>query len=267
MTFIMGILNVTPDSFSDGGRFDSVAEAVAAGIRLRDLGADLVDVGGESTRPGAARVSVEEEQSRVIPVIRGLVAASVDVSVDTMNADTALAAAEAGASVINDVSGGLADPEMYRAVAQSRLMYIAMHWRGHSTGMDDLASYDDVVVDVRTELKARLAEMFVWGVDPGQVVLDPGLGFAKRAEHNWQLLARLDELASLGHPLLIGASRKRFLGELLPEGATTHDRDLPSAVVSALAARAGAWGVRVHDVTSTRAALAVTDAWTNGRSA
>ena len=259
---IFGILNVTPDSFSDGGQFP---DAVARGVELVAQGADIVDVGGESTRPGAERVDAAVEQERVIPVIEGLVAAGVPVSIDTMNASTALAAAAAGASVINDVSGGLADPEMYRAVAQTKLLYIAMHWRGHSTGMDDLAVYDDVVTDVRTELKARLAEMFVWGIDPGQVVLDPGLGFAKRAEHNWQLLARLDELASLGHPLLIGASRKRFLGDLLPKGATTDERDLPSAVVSALAAQAGAWGLRVHDVASTRTALAVTDAIAKGR--
>ena len=262
---VFGILNVTPDSFSDGGQFADAAEAVARGVQLHAQGADIVDVGGESTRPGAERVDPAEEQERVIPVIRGLVAAGVPVSVDTMNSATALAAAEAGASVINDVSGGLADPEMYRAVAKSKLLYIAMHWRGHSTDMDDLATYDDVVVDVRNELKARLAEMLVWGIEAEQIVLDPGLGFAKNGEHNWQLLGRLDELASLGYPLLIGASRKRFLGELLPEGATTADRDLPTAVVSALAAQAGVWAVRVHDIPSTRAALGVFEAWKNGR--
>lgn len=258
---VFAILNVTPDSFSDGGQFP---DPVARGLEIFAQGADIVDVGGESTRPGAERVDPAVEQERVIPVIEGLVAGGVPVSIDTMNASTALAAAAAGASVINDVSGGLADPEMYRAVAQSKLMYIAMHWRGHSSGMNELATYDDVVTDVRTELKARLAEMFVWGIDPNQVVLDPGLGFAKTGEHNWQLLARLDELASLGHPLLIGASRKRFLGEVLPEGAASADRDLPTAVVSALAARAGAWAVRVHDVPGTRAALKVSDAWQNG---
>ena len=264
---VFAILNVTPDSFSDGGQFADAAAAVARGVQLREQGADIVDVGGESTRPGAERVDPAEEQERVIPVIRGLVAAGVPVSVDTMNASTALAAAEAGASVINDVSGGLADPEMYRTVAQSKLLYIAMHWRGHSDSMDDLATYDDVVVDVRNELKARLAEMFVWGIAAEQVVLDPGLGFAKRAEHNWQLLGRLDELATLGHPVLIGASRKRFLGDLLPEGATIADRDLPTAIVTALAAQAGVWAVRVHDVRSTRAALGVFEAWKNGRTA
>lgn len=266
MTQVFAILNVTPDSFSDGGQFDSADEAVARGIELARQGADVVDVGGESTRPGAERVDPAEEQERVIPVIRGLVAAGVTVSIDTMNSATALAAAEAGASVINDVSGGLADPDMYRVVAQTKRLYIAMHWRGHSTDMDSLAVYDDVVTDVRTELKARLAEMFVWGVEREQVVLDPGLGFAKHAEHNWQLLGRIDELATLGHPLLIGASRKRFLGGVLPEGAATADRDLPTAVVSAFAAQAGVWAVRVHDVPSTRTALGVVDAWREGRS-
>ncbi|CAN5248883.1 dihydropteroate synthase [soil metagenome] len=264
---VFAILNVTPDSFSDGGQFPDAAAAVARGVELHAQGADIVDVGGESTRPGAARVDPAEEQERVIPVVRGLVAAGVPVSIDTMNASTALAAAGAGASVINDVSGGLADPDMYRAVAQTKLLYIAMHWRGHSTSMDELATYDDVVVDVRNELKARLAEMLVWGITADQVVLDPGLGFAKRASHNWQLLARMDELATLGHPLLIGASRKRFLGDLLPEGSTTLDRDLPTAVVSAFAAQSGAWAVRVHDVPSTRAAIAVSEALTNGRTA
>ncbi len=262
---VFAILNVTPDSFSDGGQFENADEAVARGIELMAQGAHIVDVGGESTRPGAERVDPDEEQARVLPVIRGLVAAGVPVSIDTMNSVTALAAAEAGASVINDVSGGLADPEMYRVVAQTKLLYIAMHWRGHSADMDSLAVYDDVVTDVRTELKARLAEMFVWGVEKEQVVLDPGLGFAKTAEHNWQLLGRLDELASLGHPLLIGASRKRFLADVLPEGASKTDRDLPTAVVGAFAAQAGVWALRVHDVASTRTALNVVDAWKAGR--
>ena len=262
---IFAILNVTPDSFSDGGQFANAEEAVARGIRLAEQGADIIDVGGESTRPGAERISVDEEQERVLPVVRGLVAARIPVSVDTMNAATALAAAEAGASVINDVSGGLADPGMYRAVASTGLLYVAMHWRGHSSTMNDLASYGDVVADVRSELEARLAEMIVSGVSTDRVILDPGLGFAKNAEHNWALLSRLDALASLGQPLLVGASRKRFLADLLPEGAPVADRDLPTAVVSALAAQAGVWALRVHDITSTRAALGVWTAWQNGR--
>ena len=259
---IVAILNVTPDSFSDGGQFASVDEAIERGIQLHGQGASLVDVGGESTRPGAERVAVDQEQSRVIPVIEGLVAAGVPVSVDTMHAETAWAAARAGASVINDVSGGLADPEMYRVVAESRLTYIAMHWRGFSSDMQSLATYDDVVVDVRNELKARLAEMIVWGIDLNRVILDPGLGFAKTAEHNWQLLARLDELQSLGHRLLIGASRKRFLE---PFAAEPVDRDEASATISALAAEAGVWGVRVHNVEATARALDVANAWIGAR--
>lgn len=262
---VMGILNVTPDSFSDGGQFEHVDRAIEHGIELREQGADIVDVGGESTRPGADRVPPAQEQQRVIPVIKALVAEGVTVSIDTMNAETAMAAAKAGASIINDVSGGLADPEMYRTVAATDLLYIAMHWRGHSTEMANLAHYDDVVTDVRTELKDRLAEMMVWGVNPDRVVLDPGLGFAKTARHNWQLLARLDELSSLGYPLLIGASRKRFLGKLLPKDATISDRDLATAVISSAAAQANAWGVRVHDVPSTQVALAVYTAMQKGK--
>lgn len=254
----MAILNVTPDSFSDGGRFASWQDAVAEGIRLRDLGADLIDVGGESTRPGAQRVSQREEMARVIPVIRGLVAAGVEVSIDTVNSKTALAAADAGAAVINDVSGGLADAGMYEAVAATGLAYIAMHSRGPSNAE---VTYRDVVTEVRNDLKQRLAEMTVYGVDPDRVVLDPGLGFAKTAEHNWQLLSRLDELATLGHPILVGASRKRFLS---PWGAEPEQRDAATAVISALAARSGAWGVRVHDVESTRLALGVESVWKNG---
>lgn len=263
---VFAILNVTPDSFSDGGRFSDRGSAIGHGIELFEHGADYVDVGGESTRPGAERVPVEEEQARVLPVIRGLVAAGVPVSIDTMNALTALAAADAGASVINDVSGGLADPGMYRVVASTGLDYIAMHWRGHSTDMQSLATYGDVVGDVRRELKGRLAEMIVSGVDLARVVLDPGLGFSKTSEHNWQLLGRLPELQSLGHRVLVGASRKRFLGELLPDDAGSGDRDLPTAVISALAAQVGVWGIRVHDIASTRAALGVWTAWQNGRS-
>jgi dihydropteroate synthase len=254
---VMGILNVTPDSFSDGGQFERVDDAIAHGVELREQGADVVDVGGESTRPGAHRVPPAQEQARVIPVIEALVAEGVTVSVDTMNSETALAAANAGASIINDVSGGLADPEMYRTVAATDLTYIAMHWRGHSTEMANLAQYDDVVTDVRTELKVRLADMLVWGINPDRIVLDPGLGFAKTARHNWALLARLDELSSLGYPVLIGASRKRFLGKLLPKQAPSTERDLATAVISSVAAQAGVWGVRVHDVPSTQVALSV----------
>ena len=281
---VLGILNVTPDSFSDGGRFSATDVAVARGIELRDQGADYVDVGGESTRPGAQRVPAEEEQRRVIPVVSKLVEAGVRVSVDTMNSATAMAAADAGASIINDVSGGLADPDMYRVVAQMELIYIAMHWRGspphgrsiladrpepaawaHARGSGDMATYEDVVADVRDELKARVAEMLVWGIKPDRIILDPGIGFAKTAEHNWKLLGHLPELASLGYPVLVGTSRKRFLGSFLPDDAAPDQRDDATAITTALAAASGAWGVRVHDVPSTRLALAIAAAWQNGK--
>jgi dihydropteroate synthase len=264
---IMGVLNVTPDSFSDGGRYESFDDAIAHGLALRDQGAQLIDVGGESTRPGATRVPVEEEIARVVPVVRELVAAGVTVSVDTMNADTAVAAASAGASIINDVSGGLADSGMYRVVAETGLEYIAMHWRRAGSHGNDAPVYGDVVAEVREELKVRLAEMVVWGIDLRKVVLDPGIGFAKSAEHNWRLLGHLPEFATLGHRLLVGVSRKRFLGALLPEGAPTAERDLPTAVLSALAAEAGVWAVRVHDAESTRVALATWQALDDGRNA
>jgi dihydropteroate synthase len=261
MTIIMGILNVTPDSFSDGGRFDRTDAAIARGLELRDAGAALIDVGGESTRPGATKVDPADEQSRVLPVISALAQEGVSVSVDTMNATTALAAVEAGAQFINDVSGGLADEGMARVVAETGAHYAVMHWRGSA----DLAPvFGDVVAEVRAELKTRVAELVVAGVDPAKIVLDPGLGFGKAAEHNWALLAHLDELASLGHGILIGASRKRFIGALLPEGAPMEDRDLPTAVISALVARQGAWAVRVHDVPSTRLALEVAAAMSDG---
>ena len=262
MTRIMAILNVTPDSFSDGGQFADVDEAIKRGVELRDQGADIVDVGGESTRPGAERVPTAEEQSRVLPVVRELVAAGVTVSLDTMNAETALAGAAAGASIINDVSGGLADPEMYRAVAETGVSYVAMHWRrGLDAGVAE--TYDDVVADVRQELKERLAEMIIWGIDLRKVILDPGLGFAKTAEQSWALLGHLSDLGTLGHPVLVGSSRKRFVRALRPEGEVA-DHDAATAAISALAASAGAWGVRVHDVPATKLALDTWNAWQNG---
>ena len=261
----MGVVNVTPDSFSDGGRWFDADAAIAHALELAEAGADLLDVGGESTRPGAARVEPEEELRRVVPVIRELAGRGLRVSVDTMRATTAAAAVEAGAEIINDVSAGLADEAMARIAAESGARYVAMHWRGHSDRMDELARYADVAAEVRDELAARVDALVAAGVAPDRLILDPGLGFAKRAEHNWELLARLDVLAGLGLPLLVGASRKRFLGALLPEGAPVEDRDLPTAVVSALSAQAGAWGVRVHDVRSTRVALDVAGAWQSGR--
>lgn len=263
---IMGILNVTPDSFSDGGLYDSVAGAITHAVELHEQGADIIDVGGESTRPGAQRITAEQEAERVLPVISAIIARGIPVSIDTMNSRTAMLAADAGVSIINDVSGGHADPEMYRVVAATGLHYIAMHWRGHlNADVSNTSDFDSVVTDVRTELKARIAEMIVWGISPERIILDPGLGFSKTADDNWQLLRHLSELGTLGYPIVVGASRKRFLGELLPQGAPATDRDPATAVISALAAQHGAWGVRVHDVKSTRTALDVWAAW-NGAS-
>ncbi len=267
---VMGILNVTPDSFSDGGRYVDRSHAVAHGVAMRDAGADLVDVGGESTRPGAQRIDAETERERVLPVVRELVAAGVRVSVDTTRSEVALACVEAGAAMVNDVSGGLADPRMAAVVAESRTPWVIMHWRGHSAGMAQLAGYEDVIGEVRSELVARVDHAVMAGVDPGRIVLDPGLGFAKNASHNWALLRRLDVFVDLGFPVLVGASRKRFLGELLASAdgdpRTPAGRDIATAAISALAANAGAWGVRVHDVESTMDAIAVAAACRLGAS-
>jgi dihydropteroate synthase len=257
MTLVMGILNVTPDSFSDGGRWASTDAAIAHARELVDQGADLIDVGGESTRPGASRVTPADEQARVVPVITELARDGIVVSVDTLNSGTAAAAAGAGATIINDVSGGLADPLMASVAARTGLTFIAMHWRGHAQEMDSLADYGNVVTEVRDELAARVAELEAAGVSRDKIVLDPGLGFSKRSWHNWELLAHLDAFDELGLPLMVGASRKRFLAEVTGADAPIPDRDLPTAVISVLAAQAGAWAVRVHDVRSTRRALAV----------
>jgi dihydropteroate synthase len=247
----MGVLNVTPDSFSDGGLFDSASAAIKHGRELAAHGADLVDVGGESTRPGAHRVTAAEEIARVVPVITALVAADVVVSVDTMRADVAQAAVAAGAHIVNDVSGGLADPDMVHAVAAMRVPYIAMHWRGFSDRMDDLAVYNDVVGEVVSELAERAATAVSAGISPDRLVIDPGIGFAKTAEHNWALLQRLDALAGLGLPVLIGASRKRFLGSLLAAADGTArevaQREDATTAITAIAAHAGVWAVRVHE--------------------
>jgi len=262
---VVGVLNVTPDSFSDGGCFLDRGHAVAHGIAMRDAGADVVDVGGESTRPGAGRVEADVEQARVLPVIRELVAAGVRVSIDTTRAAVAENALDAGASMINDVSGGLADPAMAAVAASARVPWILMHWRGHSDRMNALAGYVDVVEEVRAELVARADAAVLAGIDPSRLVLDPGLGFAKTAAHNWALLRRLDVLVALGFPVLVGASRKRFLGELLTDGdgnpRPAAGREVATAAVTALAAQAGVWGVRVHDVRSSMDAAAVSAAW------
>jgi dihydropteroate synthase len=257
----MGVLNVTPDSFSDGGSWSERAVAVDHGLELLAQGADIVDVGGESTRPGATPVDPAEERERVVPVIRALADAGATVSVDTRNADTARAAVDAGARLVNDVSGGTHDRGMARAVAETGVRYVAMHWGG---GAEATPRYADVVAEVRDALRERIADLIAAGVDPGRIVVDPGLGFGKAADDNWRLLGHLPELAALGHDVLVGASRKRFVGALLPDGSTMGDRDLPTAIVSALAARAGAWAVRVHDVPSTRLALQVQDSWQEG---
>jgi len=253
----MGVLNVTPDSFSDGGRWASTDAAIEHGLLLHAQGADLIDVGGESTRPGATRVAPEQEQRRILPVVAELARQGLRLSIDTLNAATALAGAKAGASIINDVSGGLADPGMAGVAADTGLTFVAMHWRAHAQEMDTLADYGDVVTDVVAELSARVDALTAAGVARDRIVLDPGLGFSKTAEHNWQLINRIDAVAGLGLPVMVGASRKRFLAEVLPVGAPVIDRDLPTAVVSVLAAQAGAWAVRVHDVTATRTALNV----------
>lgn len=248
----MGVLNVTPDSFSDGGRYLHLDDALSHGVEMWSDGADLVDIGGESTRPGAERVAPDLEIARVLPVIKGLSAAGVAVSVDTTRAKVAEAALAAGAVIVNDVSGGLADPDMARVVADAGVPWILMHWRGYSKDMDSLATYDDVVTNVRDELSARVDAALAAGVSPDALVLDPGLGFAKRAEHNWALLRRLDVLQAMGFPVLVGASRKRFLGSLLAdkEGVPRppDGREDATAAISALVAAAGVWGVRVHDV-------------------
>ena len=260
-TAILGILNVTPDSFSDGGLWLDRDAAVRHAVDMVAQGADVIDVGGESTRPGAGRIAVSEEQRRVLPVVRDLVARGITVSVDTTNASTAAAAIEAGASIVNDVSGGLADPEMDDLIVASDARFVVMHWRGPSDEMAGAAHYRDVVGEVVSHLEFRAAELIVKGVDPDRLILDPGLGFAKNGAHNWQLLRHLDRLVALGPPVLVGASRKRFIGGLLPEGTAPGDRDLPSAIVAALAVHDGVWGVRVHDVALTRQALDVVAAW------
>ena len=257
---IMGVVNVTPDSFSDGGRWLDPDQAVAHGMELAAQGADLLDVGGESTRPGAKRPPADVELSRVLPVVTTLAQEGMTVSVDTMRAEVAQACLQAGAEVVNDVSGGLADPRMSALVAEAGVPFVAMHWRAHSAQMDRHADYADVVSEVVTELGERVEALVVAGVAREQIILDPGFGFSKEAHHNWQLLAGLPSVVALGHRVLVGTSRKRFLGgfaEHRVEPAPATERDAATAATSLLAAQAGAWAVRVHDVPSTRDALAV----------
>ena len=261
---MVGVLNVTPDSFSDGGRYADLDAAVAHGILLRDQGAGLVDVGGESTRPGAERIDADTEIGRVVPVIRALAAAGVPMSIDTTRASVAAAALQAGATVVNDVSGGLADPTMAKVVADAGCPWILMHWRGHSRDMQRLAVYRDVVAEVREELAQRIEEALTAGVARDKIIIDPGLGFAKSAEHNWQLSAHLDRIMSLGYPVLFASSRKSYLGRLLadPDGTPrpVDEREAATIATTVLAVAAGVWGVRAHDVRSTVDAIAVWEA-------
>ncbi|MFC6010088.1 dihydropteroate synthase [Nocardia lasii] len=263
---VMGVVNVTADSFSDGGRYLDPELAIAHGIAMYEAGADIVDVGGESTRPGADRVDPGAEVARVRPVIRGLVAAGVPTSVDTMRAEVAEAALAAGASVVNDVSGGRADPNMVKVVADAGVPWILMHWRADADyrHLGPADHYTDVVAEVRAELATQVDLAVAAGVAPDRLILDPGLGFAKNAEHNWELLAALPEFVADGFPILIGASRKRFLGALLADASGPRPpdgRETATATLSALAATHGAWGVRVHDVRASLDAVAVVDAW------
>ncbi|WP_353508645.1 dihydropteroate synthase [Intrasporangium sp.] len=260
-TLVMGVVNVTPDSFSDGGVWFEPEAALAHGRDVLAAGADIIDVGGESTRPGADRPSVEEELRRVLPVVRDLAEQGAIVSIDTMRAAVAAAALDAGASVVNDVSGGLADPDMVPVVVEAGVPYVAMHWRGHSVDMQSLAVYDDVVADVCRELASRRDALLGAGLSENLLVLDPGLGFAKTADHNWSLMAALPALHELGHPILLGASRKAFLGRLGRRAGEAPRppaaRDLETTATSVMAAMAGLWCVRVHDVESTARVLAV----------
>ncbi|OBH20561.1 dihydropteroate synthase [Mycobacterium sp. E3247] len=262
----MGVLNVTDDSFSDGGRYLDTGNAVAHGLALAADGADIVDVGGESTRPGAARIDSRVETSRVIPVVKELVAEGITVSIDTMHAEVAQAALQNGARIVNDVSGGRADPAMAPLLADAGVPWVLMHWRSVSADRPHAAPhYDDVVAEVRAELLASVDAAVAAGVDPAKLVIDPGLGFAKTGQHNWALLRALPQFVATGIPVLLGASRKRFLGTLLagPDGSPRppDGRETATAVISALAALHGAWGVRVHDVRATADALKVVEAW------
>jgi dihydropteroate synthase len=248
---IMGILNVTPDSFADGGRHNEFDAAVARGLEMIEEGVDIIDIGGESTRPGAERVSEAEEIERTIPVITELAKHGARISIDTMRASTAEAAIEAGASIINDVSGGLADPHMLQTAARLRVPYIAMHWRGQSKDMNSKAIYNDVVIDVISELQERITAALDAGIEVGNLIIDPGLGFAKDAEHNWEIIDSIDSFVDLGYPVLVGASRKRFLG-----GDSPDEREQATIDLTKRLATTGVWAVRVHSVKPHKEVLA-----------
>lgn len=263
---VMGVVNVTPDSFSDGGRYLATDDAVAHGRALLADGADILDIGGESTRPGATRPLVAEELARVVPVIEELAAAGAVISVDTMRAEVAAAALRAGARIVNDVSGGLADPAILAVAAEHGAVFVAMHWRAHSTQMqskEHLAYADGVVPTVRSELEQRIEAALAAGIDEGRLVVDPGLGFSKTADGNWELLAGIDRIQELGYPVLVGASRKAFLGRLLADpGGTPRpvgERESAHAAITVFLADHGVWCTRVHDVLATRDALAAAE--------
>jgi len=248
---VMGILNVTPDSFSDGGEFETVESAVAHGLAMIAEGADIIDIGGESTRPGAVRITEEEELSRVIPVIKELSHHGAVISIDTMRSGVARAAVEAGAIYINDVSGGLADSQMHHVVADLGTKYILMHWRGHSVDMNSKAIYNDVVEEVKAELMEQVGKALAAGIAKEKIILDPGIGFAKESEHNWELIRHITKIVDLGYPVLVGASRKRFLG-----GDSPVEREAATLKITEDLLATGIWGVRVHRVAPHKAVIA-----------
>lgn len=268
---VMGVLNITPDSFSDGNLYTSLDAALDHARLLAISGADIIDIGGESTRPDAERITIQEEQERVLPVIKKIVEADlgVQLSIDTMNAETARAAVALGVAIINDVSGGLADPEMFRVAAETNATLVISHWRGHSNIMNTLNSYQDVAAEVATELQQRVDAAIAAGVSRDKIVVDPGLGFAKDMKQNWQLVARLDEIEKLGLPILVGASRKRFiagaLDEAEPNTVSMERRDVATAVLTALLMQRKLWGVRVHNVLSTVDAINIVGALHEGQ--
>jgi len=247
---VMGILNITPDSFADGGINFETHIAIARGLEMIDEGVDIIDIGGESTRPGAERISALEEQVRVIPVIEGLAGHGVTISVDTMRAETARLAVRAGASIVNDVSGGAADAEMFATVAELGCKYTLMHWRGHSIDMNSKAIYTDAVSEVIEEVTLQLDKALAAGIKRENIILDPGIGFAKDAEHNWEILKRIDEFIALGYPVLIGHSRKRFLG-----GDTPDSREAATVAITQSLVGKGIWAVRVHGVKANKDAI------------
>ena len=264
-TLVMGILNVTPDSFADGGRYSTTELALKRADEMISEGVEIIDVGGESTKPGADRITQAEEVARVIPVIKELVKKDTPISIDTTRASVAEQAIKLGVSYVNDVSGGLADPEMYKLIAKHpKVQYVIMHWRAHSKTMQNHAIYKDVVKEVKEELEERIEDAIKAGVNPDQIIIDPGLGFAKLPEHNWELLRNIDRIALLGYPILIGASRKRFLGELTGS-SNPDDREVASIAVTAMVAKQGVWGVRTHSVKPHRDAIATVNSFAKSR--